>query len=278
MPELPEVESVRRGLVRRRLRGARIARVRASGKPLRLNRALPLTALRRATAGRRVTALRRIGKYLLIDLDGPSSVIVHLGMTGNLTTAPRSTPWAPHTHVVFELDDGRDLRFVDPRRFGMVDVLVRGREREHPSLRAIGPDPITEGLPDDHLARAAARRATPAKTFILDQTVVAGVGNIYASEALWLAQIAPTRKAHRLGDEGTRALTVAIRDVLEFAIENGGTTLRDFLGADGEPGENGEYLLVYGRAGQPCPRCQTAIRRSVLQGRATYFCPTCQRR
>lgn len=278
MPELPEVESVRRGLVRRRLRGARIARVRSSGKPLRLARPQPLTALRRATTGRRVTELRRIGKYLLIDLDGPSSVLVHLGMSGNLVTLPRATPWQAHTHVVFELGDGRDLRFVDPRRFGMVDVLHRGREREHPALAEIGPDPITEGLPDDHLARAAVGRATPAKIFILDQRVVAGVGNIYASEALWLAGISPNRPAGKLGVEGARALTIAIRDVLEFAIDNGGTTLRDFLGADGEPGENGEYLLVYGRAGQPCPRCGTTIRRSVLQGRATYFCPTCQRR
>lgn len=278
MPELPEVESVRRGLVRRKLRGAKIARVRTSGKPLRLARPQPITALRRATMGRRVTEIRRIGKYLLIDTDGPSSVIVHLGMSGNLRTAPRATPWEPHTHVVFELGDGRDLRYVDPRRFGMVDVLVRGKEREHPSLADLGPDPITEGLPADHLARTSANRSTPAKTFILDQTVVAGVGNIYASEALWLAQISPTRLAKKLGVDGGHALTIAIRDVLEFAIDNGGTTLRDFMGADGEPGENGEYLLVYGRAGQPCPRCGTAIKRTVLQGRATYFCPTCQRR
>jgi len=278
VPELPEVESVRRGLMRRKLRGALIARVRSSGLALRLARPQPITALRRATMGRRVTALRRIGKYLLIDTDGPSSVLVHLGMSGNLTTAPRVTPWAPHTHVVFELDDGRDLRFVDPRRFGLVDVLVRGREREHPALEAIGPDPITEGLPEGHLERASAKRATPSKIFILDQTVIAGVGNIYASEALWLARISPTRPANQLGAEGARALSIAILDVLEFAIDNGGTTLRDFLGADGVPGENGEYLLVYGRDGEPCPRCATPIRRSVLQGRATYFCPTCQRK
>lgn len=278
MPELPEVESVRRGLMRRRLRGARIARVRSSGKPLRLARPQPLTALRRATMGRRVTGLRRLGKYLLIDLDGPSSVLIHLGMSGNLVTAPRATPWQPHTHVVFELADGRDLRFVDPRRFGMVDVVVRGREREHPSLGLLGPDPIAEGLPADHLERASAKRSTPVKTFLLDQRVVAGVGNIYASEALWLAQIAPTRLARRLGADGGRALTIAIRDVLEFAIDNGGTTLRDFVGADGQPGDNGDLLLVYGRAGQPCSRCGAAIRRSVTHGRATYFCPTCQRR
>jgi formamidopyrimidine-DNA glycosylase len=278
MPELPEVESVRRGLMRRRLRGVRIARVRSSGMPLRLARPQPLTALRRATMGRRVTAVRRLGKYLLIDVDGPQSVLVHLGMSGNLVTSARAVPWVPHTHVVFELDDGRDLRFVDPRRFGMVDVLERGRERAHPALGGLGPDPIAEGLPDDHLERASARKKTPAKSFILDQTVVAGVGNIYASEALWLAQISPTRDAGKLGALGARALTIAIRDVLAFAIDNGGTTLRDFVGADGVPGDNGDYLIVYGRAGEPCPRCRTAIRRSVIAGRATYFCPTCQRR
>lgn len=278
MPELPEVESVRRGLVRRRLRGARIARVRTSGKPLRLARPQPIVALRRATTGRRVTEVRRIGKYLLIDVDGPKSVLVHLGMSGNLVTAARSTPWEPHTHVVFELDDGRDLRFVDPRRFGMVDVLDRGRERSHVCLAALGPDPIAEGLPDDHLARLAAKRSAPVKCFLLDQAVLAGVGNIYASEALWLARISPTRPARALGVEGARALTIAVRDVLEFAIDNGGTTLRDFVGVDGEEGDNGEYLIVYGREGEPCPRCRARIRRSIIAGRATFFCPTCQRK
>lgn len=278
MPELPEVESVRRGLVRRRLRGVAIARVRSSGKPLRLARPQPLAALRRATHGHRITDVRRIGKYLLVDLDGRWSVLVHLGMSGNLITAKRAEPWAPHTHVVFELADGRDVRFVDPRRFGIVDVVERGRERAHPALAALGPDPIAEGLPPDHLRTAAATRATPVKQFILDQGVLAGVGNIYASEALWLARIAPTRPARRLGAAGAKALTVAIQDVLEFAIENGGTTLRDFVGADGVPGDNGEYLLVYGRAGSPCPRCGTAIKKGMQAGRATYWCPTCQPR
>lgn len=278
MPELPEVESVRRGLVRRRLRGVAIARVRSSGKPLRLGRPQPIAALRRAVHGRHITGIRRLGKYLLIDTDGRHAVLVHLGMSGNLFTARRADPWAPHTHVVFELADGRDLRFVDPRRFGMVELVERGRERDHPSLAGLGPDPIAEGLPDEHLGQIAVGRATAVKSFILDQKVVAGVGNIYASEALWLASIAPTRPAGRLGVDGARALTIAIRDVLTFAIDNGGTTLRDFLGADGVPGENGEYLLVYGRAGAPCPRCRTTIRRTVQAGRATYSCPTCQRR
>ncbi len=278
MPELPEVESVRRALVRRRLRGVAIARVRSSGAPLRLARPQPIDALRRATRGRRITDLRRLGKYLLIDTDGRHAVLVHLGMSGNLLTARRAEPWAPHTHVVFELADGRDLRFVDPRRFGLVDVVERGRERAHPSLADLGPDPIAEELTAEHLAGAAAGRRTAVKALLLDQSVLAGVGNIYASEALWLAAIAPTRPAHRLGVDGARALTIAVHDVLEFAIDNGGTTLRDFLGADGTPGENGEYLLVYGRAGQPCPRCGVAIRRAVHGGRATYFCPTCQRR
>ena len=278
MPELPEVESVRRGLVRRRLRGVVVARVRSSGKPLRLARPQPLAALRRATHGQRITDVRRIGKYLLLDLDGRWSVLVHLGMSGNLVTARRAEPWAPHTHVVFELADGRDVRFVDPRRFGMVDVVERGRERAHPALAALGPDPIAEGLPPDHLRTAAASRSTPVKQFILDQGVLAGVGNIYASEALWLARIAPSRPARRLGADGAEALTVAIQDVLEFAIDNGGTTLRDFVGADGVPGDNGEYLLVYGRAGEQCPRCGTAIKKAMQAGRATYWCPTCQPR
>lgn len=278
MPELPEVESVRRDLVRRRLRGRRVARVRVSGKPLRMNKPVPRAALSRAARGRRIVALARLGKYLLIDLDGPAALLVHLGMSGNLLVTPRSTPWATHTHVVLELDDGRDLRFVDPRRFGMVDVVRRGREREHPALAGLGPDPIAEGIPAGHLWARAQGKSTRVKAFLLDQRVVAGVGNIYASEVLWLARISPKRPAGRLGVDGGRALEVAIDEVLRFAIDNGGTTLRDFVGAGGEPGENGEYLLVYGRDGTPCPRCASTIRRQVDQGRATYFCPTCQKR
>jgi formamidopyrimidine-DNA glycosylase len=278
MPELPEVESVRRDLVRRRLRGKRVVRVRASGKPLRMNKPVPLPALSRAARGRRVVGVNRVGKYLMVELDGASSVLVHLGMTGNLLITPRSTPWATHTHVVFELDDGRDLRFVDPRRFGMVDVVTRGKEREHEALAGLGPDPISEGIPDGHLFRRAEKKKVGAKAFLLDQGVLAGVGNIYASEVLWLARISPRRLASRLGADGARALEIAVDEVLRFSIDNGGTTLRDFVDAGGEPGSNGEYLLVYGREGAPCPRCGSAIRRQVDQGRATYFCPTCQKR
>ncbi|HVV88361.1 MAG TPA: bifunctional DNA-formamidopyrimidine glycosylase/DNA-(apurinic or apyrimidinic site) lyase [Kofleriaceae bacterium] len=278
MPELPEVESVRRALVRQRLRGVRVARVRGSGKPLRLNRPAPIVALGRATRGRAITGVRRHGKYLLVDVEGGHAVLVHLGMTGNVLVVQRRTPWAPHTHVVLELADGRDLRFVDPRRFGMVDLVARADEREHPSLAVLGPDPIAERVHVDHLWSRAEGKTGPVKTFILDQGVLAGVGNIYASEALWLARIPPTLPAGKLGPERARALAVAIEEVLRFAIDNGGTTLRDFVDAGGEPGENGDYLLVYGRDGEPCPRCGARIRRTVLQGRATYACPTCQRR
>lgn len=278
MPELPEVESVRRDLVRRRLRGRRIVRVRCSGKPLRMNRPVALPALARAARGRRVLGVNRVGKYLMIELEGTSSVLVHLGMTGNLLIVPRRTPWAAHTHVVFELDDGRDLRFVDPRRFGMVDVITRGREREHTSLRGLGPDPISEGLPAGHLWKHAEKKKARAKALLLDQRVLAGVGNIYASEVLWLARVSPRRISARLGEGGARALEIAVAEVLRFAIDNGGTTLRDFVDAGGEPGDNGDYLLVYGRDGEPCPRCASRIKRQVDQGRATYFCPTCQKR
>ena len=278
MPELPEVESVRRALVRQRLRGARIARVRGSGKPLRLNRPAPIVALGRATRGRTITALRRHGKYLLIDVDGPHAILIHLGMSGNVWIVPRRTAWAPHTHVVFELADGRDVRFVDPRRFGLVDLVTRATEKQHPALLGLGPDPIADKLDLEHLWSRAEGKTAPVKTFILDQRVLAGVGNIYASEALWLAGIPPLLPAGKLGPKRSRALAVAIEEVLRFAIDNGGTTLRDFLGADGEGGDNGDYLLVYGRDGEPCPRCATRIKRTVLQGRATYACPTCQRR
>ncbi len=271
MPELPEVETVRRTLLP--AVGARIASVWTSGQGLHMNRRPPRAKLARLV-GAKITGMRRHGKYLLVDTDGPRSILVHLGMTGRFRIQRARSPRAPHTHVVLGLG-ARELRFSDPRRFGQFDVFVRERERRHEALAVLGPDALSE-IDVPRLYAEAKLRRTTLKAFILDQSVLAGVGNIYASEALWRAGLRPTRRTKRLTKDGANRLADAIREVFENALVNGGTTLSDFVDADGKAGENADYLWVYDRAGLPCPRCKAKIKRSVLQGRATYYCPTCQ--
>jgi len=272
MPELPEVETVRRTLAP--AVGGRISSVWTSGMGLHMARRPPAARLRKLVGGR-ITAIRRHGKYLLVDIDRGAAILVHLGMSGRLLLHAASDPRAPHTHVVIGLGR-RELRFIDPRRFGLVDVVARGKEREHPGLAVLGPDALDEAIDVAAMLARARDKRTTLKAFVLDQGVIAGVGNIYASEALWRAQLRPTMRTHRLTAATTARLAAAIREVLERALDNGGTTLSDFVDADGTAGENADYLWVYDRAGQPCMRCRTAIKRSVLQGRATYYCPTCQ--
>lgn len=274
MPELPEVETVRRTLLP--LLGARLTSVAASGKPLRLGAKIPVPGLRKLV-GAQLVGLRRLGKYLLLDLDGPKGILVHLGMSGRLRVFAEREPLPSHTHLRLGLDGGRELRYSDPRRFGQISLYDRGREREHPALAVLGPDPLDETLDGAAVLLAQARRRkTPLKAFVLDQRVLAGMGNIYASEALWVCRLRPTTSAARLSARSAAALWQAIQQVLAHALTHGGTTLRDFVAADGSAGEHAEYLQVYGREAEPCPRCQSKIRRLVQQGRATYFCPTCQ--
>jgi formamidopyrimidine-DNA glycosylase len=272
MPELPEVETVRRTLAP--AVGGQISSVWASGMGLHMARRPPVARLRKLVGGR-ITAIRRHGKYLLVDTDRGAAILVHLGMTGRLRLHAAADPRAPHTHVVIGLGR-RELRFVDPRRFGQVDVVLRDKEREHPGLAALGPDALDQAIDVAAMLARARDKRTTLKAFVLDQAVIAGVGNIYASEALWRARLRPTMRTHKLTAAAAARLAAAIREVLERALDNGGTTLSDFVDADGTAGENADYLWVYDRAGQPCERCRTAIRRSVLQGRATYYCPACQ--
>ena len=272
MPELPEVETVRRTLAP--AVGGRISSVWTSGMGLHMARKPPRAKLRKLV-GAQITAVRRHGKYLLLDTDHPTSILVHLGMTGRLRIQGKSDPRATHTHVVLGLDQ-RELRFVDARRFGQVDVVARGQERAHPALGGLGPDALDEAIDVAALLATAKDKRTTLKAFVLDQGVIAGVGNIYASEALWRARLRPTLRTHKLSVPAAHRLAAAIREVLERALDHGGTTLSDFVDADGTAGENADYLWVYDRAGHPCPRCQAAIKRTVLQGRATYYCPTCQ--
>jgi formamidopyrimidine-DNA glycosylase len=272
MPELPEVETVRRTLAP--AVGGRISSVWTSGKGLHMARRPPVARLKQLL-GARITAIRRHGKYLLLDTDRDEAILVHLGMTGRLRLQSASDPRAPHTHVVLGLGR-RELRFVDARRFGQFDMVSRGKEREHAGLALLGPDALDEAIDTAAMLARARDKRTTLKAFVLDQRVIAGVGNIYASEALWRAKLRPTMRTQRLTAAAADRLAAAIREVIERALDNGGTTLSDFVDADGTAGENADYLWVYDRAGQPCMRCRTAIRRSVLQGRATYYCPTCQ--
>lgn len=275
MPELPEVETVRLTLAP--AIGQRVTEVWTSGLPLRLNHPVDQAALRRAARGNVLEDVRRLGKYLLLDFP-TRSVVVHLGMSGRLRLFDREAPTPPHTHVVFRMGP-RELRFTDPRRFGQVSVAVRGAERDHPSLAVLGPDPLIDRI-DGALMYELCRTKRPVKLLLLDQSAIAGVGNIYASEALWEARIRPTLPAVRVSRPRAADLAQAVRAVLDRALEHGGTSLRDFVDADGREGQHSHYLWVYGREEEPCRRkeCGGTIRRTVLGGRATFHCPGCQSR
>ena len=275
MPELPEVETIVRGL-RPRLAGARVEKVWTSGLPLRLARPLDVRLLRRVCAGARVAAVRRRGKYILVDLEGAgaSGVLVHLGMSGRLRVYTADEPREKHTHVVWSLDGGRELRFVDPRRFGLVRAARAGLDTVE-ELAELGPDPLTE-LDVAALAAGLAESRAPVKAFLLDQRRIAGLGNIYVSEALFRARVHPGVEARRVRHRA-EALLRGIRESLEVGIGNRGTTLRDYVDAEGGAGENMDALLVYGREGEPCGVCRTPIRRRVDAARSTFFCARCQR-
>lgn len=271
MPELPEVETTRRG-IRRALRGHRV-----TGFVLRNHRLRwPVDrALARVLPGRRVLDVRRRAKYLLIELDG-GTLIAHLGMSGSLRVVPCDTPRLKHDHYDLQLEAGQCLRFNDPRRFGSLH-WVTGDPLEHPLLAGLGPEPLEKTFDGAYLARRAARRKVAVKQFLMDQRIVVGVGNIYASEALFRAGIHPRRAAGKVGEARYERLARAVRDVLGAAIRQGGTTLRDYVNADGTPGYFRQKLYVYERDGQPCRKCGTPIRKLAQGQRSTYFCPSCQK-
>lgn len=270
MPELPEVETTRRGIAPHVL-GRRVVELRVRVPALRW----PIPpALAEGLAGRRIEAVDRRAKYLLLGVE-TGAAIVHLGMSGMLRVLPAALPPARHDHVDMVLDSGRMLRLTDPRRFGC--LLWQARGELHPLLAGLGPEPLGPGFDGDHLWRLARGRRAPVKAFVMDQAVVVGVGNIYAAEALFRAGVHPLRAAGRVSRARHAALAEAIRAILGWAIERGGTTLRDFLNPDGAPGYFEQELAVYGRAGEPCIRCATPIRMLRLGNRASCYCPRCQR-
>ena len=273
MPELPEVETIRRSLAHE-MPGRRIEAV--SGRSIAMRRPLDVEKIASLASGRRFLAVRRRGTYLLLDFDPPGSLLAHLGMSGRIQLVDAAAHQRHHTHLRLELDDGRELRFVDPRRFGFVDWLEPGLEAKDPSLRVLGIEPLDAGL-DEILPPLLHARRAPLKSLLLDQRLVAGVGNIYAIEALWRAGIHPRRTGNRTSLLRLARLALAVQEVLRDAITQGGTTLRDFAGPDGEVGYFAVHLEVYGRQGEPCARCGTTIRAEKIGGRTTAWCPSCQR-
>src|SRR5688572_27228022 len=265
MPELPEVESVRRQLAPR-LEGRRILAVAVTPQ-LRFHHV-------EAAAHHSIGSVDRRGKYLLVELDDGLELVMHLGMTGSFRF--RSDGWTPDPYVraTFELDDDV-MDFRDVRRFGTLAVVPAGDYRSLATLAALGPEPLSDEFDPVEFHRALQRSRMAVKPYLLTQRPVAGVGNIYADEALWRARINP--HARRVGPARSRALWQAIREVLAEAIEREGTTFRDYQMVNGESGRNAPFLVAYGQGGQPCPRCGTPLRKVVLGGRGTTYCPVCQR-
>ncbi|MEO1139462.1 MAG: bifunctional DNA-formamidopyrimidine glycosylase/DNA-(apurinic or apyrimidinic site) lyase [Pseudomonadota bacterium] len=283
MPELPEVETVRRGL-EPVMAGVRIAQAHVKRPDLRWP--FPANMADRLT-GQTVRQLRRRSKYILADLSSEETLLIHLGMSGRMLVSGdplgqfvHAHP-APekHDHVVFDMGNGARVTFNDPRRFGAMDLMPTATAEAHPLLAKLGPEPLGNAFDESYLATALSAKNTPIKSALLDQRIVAGLGNIYVCEALYRARIAPTRRAGRISRARASSLVPIIRDVLSDAIAAGGSSLRDFRQADGELGYFQHNFDVYDREGQPCRRdgCSGTIRRVVQSGRSSFYCAQCQR-
>lgn len=275
MPELPEVETVARGLSPA-LVGRRIAQLQVRRADLR--RPLPARFAERLM-GQTVRAVRRRAKYILIDLANGETLIIHLGMSGRIAIQGRgrNAPPDKHDHVVFTTDDGTDIVFNDPRRFGLMDLARTDALADHALFAHLGPEPFDETVTGAWLYAQLRRRSGPIKTVIMDQELLVGVGNIYASEALYLARIGPRRAANRVTKAEAARLMAAIVQVLNEAIASGGSSLRNYRRTDGDLGYFQHHWRVYGRAGEPCADGAGQVKKITQAGRATYYCPHCQK-
>jgi formamidopyrimidine-DNA glycosylase len=269
MPELPEVETTLRG-IQPYVLNRRIDHVNIREPRLRW----PVDSQVKNAEGQTITQLSRRGKYLLLHLHS-GGLVIHLGMSGSLRVLTEPVTPQKHDHFDLELADGVYLRFNDPRRFGAL-LWAEGAVERHPLLIKLGPEPLTTEFNADYLYERSRGRRLAIKNFIMDGRVVVGVGNIYASEALFMSGIHPNRQAGRIAFHRYEGLVAAIRDVLESAIRQGGTTLRDFVGSDGAPGYFAHELLVYDRTGKGCFQCGSEIRQKTIGQRSSYYCPACQ--
>lgn len=283
MPELPEVETVRRGLLPV-MEGRGILRAEVNRPDLRWP--LPERMAERLT-GRRIDALRRRSKYILADLDSGETLVIHLGMSGRMLIAEGQVgvfhhdlpAAAKHDHVVLTMEGGARVTFNDARRFGMMDLWPTADLAAHPLLAGLGPEPFGNDFNETYLVERLRGRTMPVKAALLDQRVVAGLGNIYVCEVLHRARMSPERRLREVSDDKIAGLVTVSREVLAEAIEAGGSSLKDYRQADGELGYFQHSFRVYGREGQPCPRegCDGTVKRIVQSGRSSFFCPVCQR-
>ena len=288
MPELPEVETVRRGLAPA-MEGARLAKVEVRDRRLRW----PIAKdFEKRLTGQTVEGLGRRAKYLLADLSSGEVLVMHLGMSGSFRVGADAKPGVyyherskstAHDHVVFHMSNGATVTFNDPRRFGSMKLVKRAKLEQEPLLRGLGPEPLGNEFDAAMLAKACAGKKTSLKAALLDQRVVAGLGNIYVCEALFRARLSPKRQASTIADRNGEpnaragALVDAIKAVLQDAIAAGGSSLRDHRRTDGALGDFQHNFQVYDREGEPCPNCKGTIKRIVQSGRSTFYCPSCQK-
>ncbi len=274
MPELPEVETIRRAL-NQHLPGLRIEKVRV--RDARLRSPVDERKLKRLIVGQAIREINRRAKYLLIHFANDADLILHLGMSGRLLLLREALPFEKHDHVIFYFENQTELRFRDPRRFGLVDAIQSAELENDPRFANLGPEPLDPQTRARVLFERANHLKKPIKNLLMDARFVVGVGNIYANEALFHAGIHPFTPAHSLSPADWQRLLSAIKKILRNAIQKGGTTLNDFVNSDGEMGYFQLSLAVYDKEGQRCPICQTKIAREVQVGRSTYFCPRCQK-
>lgn len=273
MPELPEVETVRRGL-ETALKHATIRKVTLRRKDLRIP--FP-NNMKGALEGRNIQSVRRRAKYLLLDFDSDDVLIVHLGMTGRFSVEKgRPKSFAAHDHVVMDMADGRCAIFNDARRFGLMTLCGKQALATHPLFAHLGPEPLDKAFNATYLKQALTGKKAPVKTVLMDQSVVVGVGNIYASEALFLAGIDPRKPAGKAASRAEELVSV-IRRVLQAALESGGSSLRDFVHVSGDSGYFQHHFNVYGRKAEACFCCKKPIKTLRQAGRSTFYCPQCQK-
>lgn len=269
MPELPEVETTCRGLTPHVV-GRRVTAISVRQPRLRI----PVPESLDELVGQRIEGIHRRAKYLVFET-GKGRMVIHLGMSGSLRVCAASIPPRKHDHVLFGLTSGQEMRFHDPRRFGLVD-WTGGEWLEMRWFKDLGPEPLEDDFDAEYLGEKAKGRKVAVKSFIMSNQVVVGVGNIYACEALFLAGIHPKRAAGKVSRARLQGLVEAIKDRLAAAVESGGTTLRDFVHEDGQPGYFKQELMAYGREGEPCKKCKARIKRCVIGQRSTFYCAHCQ--
>ncbi|MGJ8643516.1 MAG: bifunctional DNA-formamidopyrimidine glycosylase/DNA-(apurinic or apyrimidinic site) lyase [Luteolibacter sp.] len=273
MPELPEVETTRLG-ISPHVVGKKIKEVIIRRYDLRW----PVSPELAEMAGRTFVSVKRRSKYLLLETDENEVVMIHLGMSGSLRVVPEAEDWRKHDHIGITLAEGLQLRYHDPRRFGLAMVVPLSEIQTHLLIKNLGPEPLEESFNGSHLHTALRKKSIALKTAIMDAKVVVGVGNIYASESLFRAGIHPELHANKLTKPKAERLVKSIKEVLTESITQGGTTLRDFLNSDGQPGYFKQRLFVYGRKDESCRVCETPISHKVLGQRATFWCKVCQKR